>query len=126
MYSLDTCIYFCFFVHPSKEYLGYIDFRSLGILWGLMVIIQGFKENAVFEKIAGVLLSKVKNGWQLSAVLIFMCFLGSMLITNDVALVYARQPFILCFLSTHTDVPEFERFIRQTSYELFMECGGAL
>ncbi len=47
-------------------------------------------------------------------------------ITNDVALVYARQPFILCFLSTHTDVPEFERFIRQTAYELFMECGGAL
>ena len=40
-----------FFVHPGKEYLGYIDFRSLGILWGLMVIIQGLKENAVFEKI---------------------------------------------------------------------------
>jgi di/tricarboxylate transporter len=48
-----------FFVHPGKEYLGYIDFRSLGILWGLMVIIQGFKENSVFDRIAGFLLSRV-------------------------------------------------------------------
>ncbi len=27
-----------FFVHPNKEYLGYVDFHSIGILWGLMVI----------------------------------------------------------------------------------------
>ena len=87
-----------FFVHPGKEYLGYIDFRSLGILWGLMVIIQGFKENFVFDKIAGFLLSKVKNGWQLAAVLIFMCFFGSMLITNDVALI-TFVPFALMILS---------------------------
>jgi len=45
------------FIYPDKEYIGYIDFRSLGILWGLMVIIQGFRENAVFEKIAAALLS---------------------------------------------------------------------
>ena len=52
-----------FFVHPSKEYLGYIDFRSLGILWGLMVIIQGFKENSVFDRIAGFLfLVNIFNG----------------------------------------------------------------
>ena len=86
-----------FFIHPSKDYIGYIDFRSLGILWGLMVIIQGFKENSVFEKIAGFLLSKVKNGWQLAFVLIFMCFLGSMLITNDVALI-TFVPFALMIL----------------------------
>ncbi len=86
-----------FFVHPTKDYLGYIDFRSLGILWGLMVIIQGFKENSVFEKTAGFLLSKVKSSWQLAAVLVFMCFLGSMLITNDVALI-TFVPFALMIL----------------------------
>ncbi len=86
------------FVHPGKEYLEYIDFRSLGILWGLMVIIQGLKENAVFVKIAGFLLSKVKNGWQLAAVLVFMCFLSSMFITNDVALI-TFVPFALMILN---------------------------
>ena len=86
-----------FFVHPGKEYLSYIDFRSLGILWGLMVIIQGFKENSVFDRIAGFLLSKVTKSWQLSAMLIFMCFFGSMLITNDVALI-TFVPFALMIL----------------------------
>ena len=87
-----------FFFHPGKEYLGYIDFRSLGILWGLMVIIQGLKENSVFDRIASFLLSKVTKSWQLAAVLIFMCFLGSMLITNDVALI-TFVPFALMILS---------------------------
>ena len=86
-----------FFVHPDKEYISYIDFRSLGILWGLMVIIQGFKENSVFEKIAEVFLSKVKKTWQLVAVLVFMCFIGSMLITNDVALI-TFVPFAIMIL----------------------------
>ncbi len=86
-----------FFVRPNIGYVDYIDFRSLGILWGLMVIIQGFKENSVFEKIAGFLLKRVKKGWQLSGVLVFMCFLGSMLITNDVALI-TFVPFALMIL----------------------------
>lgn len=45
-------------------------------------------------------------------------------ITNDVGLVFARQPFVVCFISTHTDVSAFDAFIRQTSYDLFWECGG--
>ncbi|MBQ6589771.1 MAG: citrate transporter [Butyrivibrio sp.] len=76
-----------FFVKPDSDYLGYIDFRSLGILWGLMVIIQGLKENSVFEKIGQLLMGKASKAWQLAAALIFMCFFGSMLITNDVALI---------------------------------------
>ncbi len=88
-----------FFVKPSKAYLEYIDFRSLGILWSLMVIIQGFKENTVFEKIAGALLKKVKYSWQLAGVLIFLCFFSSMLITNDVALI-TFVPFAIMLLSS--------------------------
>ncbi|MCR4758424.1 MAG: citrate transporter [Butyrivibrio sp.] len=103
-----------FFVHPDKEYIGYIDFRSLGILWGLMVIIQGFKENSVFEKIAGALLSKVKKGWQLSAVLVFMCFVGSMLITNDVALI-TFVPFAIMILhSCHKEEMMIPVIVLQT------------
>ncbi|SKB48281.1 Na+/H+ antiporter NhaD [Lachnospiraceae bacterium] len=86
-----------FFVKPSAEYAGYIDWRSLGILWSLMVVIQGFRENSVFEKIAEILLKKVRTGWQLAAVLILMCFVGSMLITNDVALI-TFVPFAMMIL----------------------------
>lgn len=86
-----------FLVHPDKEYSGYVDFRSLGILWGLMVVIQGLKENSVFEKIGQILLNKAKQTWQLCAALIFMCFFGSMLITNDVALI-TFVPFAILVL----------------------------
>lgn len=45
-------------------------------------------------------------------------------ISNDVGIVYAKEPFILCFVSTGTDVPAWERFMRQTALELFNDCGG--
>ncbi|WP_026517943.1 SLC13 family permease [Butyrivibrio sp. MC2021] len=86
-----------FFVHPDKNYIGYIDFRSLGILWGLMVIVQGLKENSVFEQVAAGLLKRVKSPWQLSLVLIFLCFISSMFITNDVALI-TFVPFAIMIL----------------------------
>ena len=86
-----------FYVHPDKQYIKYIDFRSLGILWSLMVVIQGLKENSVFEKIAMKLLTKVGNSFQLALTLILMCFFGSMLITNDVALI-TFVPFALMLL----------------------------
>lgn len=88
-----------FFVHPGPEYIGYIDFRSLGILWGLMVIIQGFKENAVFEKIGQILMTRVKKSWQLAAALVFVCFFSSMFITNDVALI-TFVPFAMLVLKS--------------------------
>ena len=86
-----------FLVHPDSGYKEYIDFRSLGILWGLMIIIQGLRENTVFEKIGDVLLKRVKKSWQLALVLVFMCFVSSMFITNDVALI-TFVPFALLTL----------------------------
>lgn len=88
-----------FFVHPSVKYVNYIDFRSLGILWGLMVIIQGLSYHNIFEKIAQYLLEKVSKQRQLVMVLVFMCFLGSMLITNDVALI-TFVPFSIMILKS--------------------------
>ncbi len=49
-----------FFVHPGKAYLEDIYFRSLGIVGGLMVIIECVKENSVFDSVAGFLFSKFR------------------------------------------------------------------
>ena len=43
-------------------------------------------------------------------------------ITNDVGIVFAPQPFVLCFLSNNTDVPAAERCIRELSLELYRDC----
>ena len=75
-----------FFVKPDSQYIGYIDFRTLGILFGLMVIMQGFQRTGLFDGIGSSLLQKTGKLWQLIIVLVMLCFFFSMLITNDVSL----------------------------------------
>ena len=75
-----------FFVPPDAEYLGYIDFRTLGILFCLMTVVAGFRGLGVFNLLAQTLLKHVRNVRQLVMLLVLMCFVLSMLITNDVAL----------------------------------------
>ncbi|MBO5259085.1 MAG: anion permease [Agathobacter sp.] len=77
----------CFFVKPSLAYIDYIDWRVLGILLALMIIMEGLKENGLFASIGNALLKKTKKVWQLCAVLVFLCFFLGMFITNDVALI---------------------------------------
>ena len=43
-------------------------------------------------------------------------------ITNDVGIVFAKRPFVLCFASNKTDVPEANRFLRGTALKLFEAC----
>jgi len=86
-----------FFVHPDSQYIKYIDWRSLGILWSLMAIMAALRINGVFEQIGSWLLGKVKRLWQLISVLIFLCFFLSMLVTNDVALI-TFVPFAILIL----------------------------
>ena len=86
-----------FVVRPSAEYLGYIDFRSLGILWSLMVLMQVFKDNRLFGFIGERLLKKTGKIWQLALVLVLLCFFFSMFITNDVALI-TFVPFTIMIL----------------------------
>lgn len=73
-----------FFIKPDKAYAGYIDWRSLGILWSLMIITKGYMQNGIFEKIGHALLARTRKMWQLVSVLVALCFFSSMLITNDV------------------------------------------
>lgn len=76
-----------FFIHPDKEYIGYIDFRTLAILFCLMAVMAGLQKIGLFRYIAEKLLKKMKQIRGLIFILIMLCFFSSMLITNDVALI---------------------------------------
>ena len=76
-----------FFNPPGKEYLDYIDFRVLGILLSLMLVVAGLQANGVFVRMAEVLISGCNSVRKLAFVLVFLCFFSGMLITNDVALI---------------------------------------
>ena len=88
-----------FLVKPNIGYLSYIDWRSLCILWSLMAIMQGFRENGVFAVIGHRLLKKTDTVRELAAILVALCFFGSMLMTNDVALI-AFVPFAILILQS--------------------------
>lgn len=86
-----------FVVHPSGKYLEYIDWRTLGILWSLMIIMEGLKKNGFFDTVGNRLLNSTKNIRQLVLVLVYLCFFFSMIITNDVALI-TFVPFAVLIL----------------------------
>ena len=86
------------FVVPSKNYISYIDFRVLALLFSLMAVVRGFSSIGVFTRLGTLLLTHVHSLRMLSALFIFLCFFFSMLITNDVALI-TFVPFTILVLS---------------------------
>ena len=99
--SIATClaIISAFFVPPDAEYLGYIDFRTLAILFSLMTVMAGLRGQGVFDRLGHALLSHTRTTLQLTVVLVGLCFFSSMLITNDVSLL-TFVPFTFVVLNS--------------------------
>lgn len=76
----------CFFIPPDTEYFNYIDFRTLALLYCLMVVVSGLRLSVLFTHFAHKLCEKASNVRAIGLVLILLCFFSSMFITNDVAL----------------------------------------
>lgn len=87
-----------FFVPPDADYLGYIDLRTLAILFSLMTIMAGLRRQGVFDRTGRALLAWTGSTLQLVLVLVGLCFFGSMIITNDVSLL-TFVPFTFVVLS---------------------------
>ncbi len=85
--ALILAVISMFMIPPDKEYLGYIDFRTLAILFCLMSIMAGLQKIGVFRWVAGKLLACVRGKRSLVLILVLLCFFSGMLITNDVALI---------------------------------------
>ena len=75
-----------FFVHPDEAYLAYPDYRTLALLFCLMIIVAGFQSKGVFAMMGHALLRRARSLRALAAVMVLLCFFSSMLITNDVTL----------------------------------------
>lgn len=86
-----------FFVPPNLDYLTYIDFRVLALLFCLMAVIAGFNSLGIFDRMLPVLLRFTHTSKQLTFLLVFLCFFLSMVVTNDVALI-TLVPFTIMIL----------------------------
>ena len=67
--------------------LSYIDFKVLILLFNLMVVVAAFKELKFLDSIAIGLLKKCNTYTSISLALVFITFISSMIVTNDVALI---------------------------------------
>lgn len=86
-----------FFVTPDAQYISYIDFRTLALLFCLMAVVAGFQKTGEFNLLAENLLKHIHSVKGLTLVLVMLCFFFSMFITNDVALI-AFVPFTFAVL----------------------------
>ena len=77
----------CFFVVPSEKYLGYIDFKVLGCLFCLMIVVAGFTSVRALDVVSIGLLNKAKGVRSIYLILVFITFFSAMIVTNDVALI---------------------------------------
>ena len=75
-----------FFVPPSLHYFDYINANTLILLFALMGAVAGLRMCGVFKKMASVLTQKCNSSRRLAFFMMTICFIMSMFITNDVAL----------------------------------------
>lgn len=73
------------FVYVPK--LEYIDFKTLILLFNLMVVVSAFKKLKVLDYVAVGVAKKCSTYRHLSIALVFITFFASMIVTNDVALI---------------------------------------
>ena len=87
MQCLPSLFFLQCFCPPGPQYLGYLDFHTLILLFCLMLIVAGLRECGVFDWLGTSLLRHVNSERMVALLLISLCFFCSMLITNDVALI---------------------------------------
>lgn len=88
-----------FFVTPDRQYIDYIDVKTLVILFCFMAVVAGLTNIGAFAWLADRMLSRVQSIRSLAIVLVMLSFFFSMLITNDVALI-TFVPLTIVLLNT--------------------------
>ena len=90
--NIVTVIAFCaavvtsFIVPPDAEYLGYFDFKTLTCLFCVLAIVCALNNIGFFYMLARKIVERFKTIRAAILVLVYITFIGSMLIANDMAL----------------------------------------
>lgn len=77
----------CFLVPPDREYLGYLDLRTLACLFLTLAVVCALRNIKFFTILARRVVELTGTLRMLALALVYITFLGSMLIANDMALI---------------------------------------
>ena len=106
--ALVAALVTMFLVHPDKEYLGYFDFKTLTCLFCVLAVVCALKNVQFFYVLAKKIVQLFKNARVAILALVYITFIGSMLIANDMALL-TFLPLGYLVLST-TDKKQYMAF----------------
>ena len=76
-----------FIVPPDKKYIGYFDFKTLACLFSVLAVVCALRNIRFFTILARKIVRLCKNARLCVITLIYITFIGSMLIANDMALI---------------------------------------
>ncbi|MBR2027807.1 MAG: citrate transporter [Oscillospiraceae bacterium] len=77
----------CFFVPPSAEYLSYFDYRTLACLFITLAVVCALRQIRFFAILARRIVQMTGSLRVMALALIYITFIGSMIIANDMALI---------------------------------------
>ena len=84
--ALLAAVVTCFIVPPDKEYLGYFDVKTLTCLFCVLAVVCALKNIQFFYILAKKIVQCFRNARMSILALVYITFIGSMLIANDMAL----------------------------------------
>ena len=90
-------------VPVDRGYLAYPDYRTLALLFCLMMVVAGFQSLGIFTLLGKLLLRKAGSSRGISILLVLLCFFCSMIITNDVTLITFVPFTLLVFRMVHRE-----------------------
>lgn len=86
MIAFLAAVITAFIVPPDEKYLGYFDYKTLACLFSVLAVVCALKNVKFFYILACNIVKKFRNVRLCVVVLVWVTFIGSMLIANDMAL----------------------------------------
>ena len=77
----------CFIVKPDSKYIEYFDFKTLTCLFCTLAVICALKNIRFFTITANKIVALTGNTRSLALTLVYITFIGSMFLANDMALI---------------------------------------
>ncbi len=84
--SLIAALLTGFIIPPDKKYIGYFDFKTLVCLFCVLAVVCALKNVNFFYLLAQKIVHRFKTTRSCIIALVYITFIGSMLIANDMAL----------------------------------------
>ena len=121
--AMFAAIVTSFIVPPDREYLGYFDFKTLTCLFCVLAVVCALKNIRFFYILARKVVVLFKNARMSILALVYITFIGSMLIANDMALLTFLPLGFLVLTSTGKEKYMAFTFIMQN---IAANLGGML